>query len=273
MERQTHRHERINLREQRGLGGDRGLRCDRAGVERHLYGRRSHPNHRQPCPPRSHLDLQLHRRLRHRPQRCQQEVVGNYVHDNGLYPTACGYVHGIYFLDVGGIAYNNLSFRNAGWDIHLWHGASHLVITSNTLFNNLHGAIVVGNDIAGADYCVVNNNIDYNNARGIFEEGTTGTHNVYRNNLVCQNPPADISLQNGLSATGTVSADPLFVNCTGDSSGDYPLRSNSPAIDGGTNDRTPTKDYAGTARPQGSAWDIGAFEYVFSSASAVARGR
>ncbi|PYV20952.1 MAG: hypothetical protein DMG24_21075, partial [Acidobacteria bacterium] len=139
------------------------------------------------------------------------------------------------------------------------------VIVNNTLFDNLSGAIVVGNDVSTDDYTAVNNNIAYNNTRGISEEGTTGTHNVYQNNLVGQNSQGDWLLQNGLMPTGTVSANPQFVNYTGDSKGDYHLKSTSPAIDAGTSNDAPAYDYDGNSRPQGSAWDMGAYEFAGSS--------
>ena len=197
------------------------------------------------------------------------EVEGNYVHDIGPYPDHCQYVHGIYFLETGGHAYNNVSFRNSGWGIHLWHSASNLVIANNTLFNNLSGGIVIGNNATIADGLVVNNNIAYNNKQGIKEEGKTGTHNIYRNNLVFQNSSSNFSLQHGKTAAGTVSADPQFVNFTGDPTGDYHLRSSSPAIDAGISDSAPTTDYDGVSRPQGPAWDIGAYEYVPSPSSSL----
>jgi hypothetical protein len=44
---------------------------------------------------------------------------------------------------------------------------------------------------------------------------------------------------------------------------DYTLDSNSPCIDKGANLSTYfTEDYNNTTRPQGSAWDMGAYEYV-----------
>src|SRR5207244_3554147 len=132
------------------------------------------------------------------------------------------------------------------------------------------GGIVVGAGVGTDDNTVVNNNIVYNNPGtdgGIVEEGTTGTHNTYANNLVYGNTPVNISLQNGLTATGTVSANPLFVNYTGTTTGDYHLQSSSPAINAGTSSNAPTTDYDGNSRPQAGAWDIGAYEYAGSSPS------
>src|SRR2546427_4030320 len=201
-------------------------------------------------------------------------VIGNYAHDNG--PTsACNYIHGIYIANSsnpgsGAYVANNVSFRNSGWGIQLWHSATQETLVNNTIFNNLTGGIVVGAGSGSGvtdDNTVVNNNIVYNNPGtdgGIVEEGTTGTHNAYTDNLVFGNTPVNISLQNGLTATGTVSANPLFVNFTQGTNGDYHLQSSSPAINKGTSTSAPTTDYDGNSRPQAGAWDIGAYEYAGS---------
>lgn len=69
---------------------------------------------------------------------------------------------------------------------------------------------------------------------------------------------------------GCLQGDPQFVNA---SAGNFALQSGSPAIDtGGVDDVYATfestyglsiaKDLAGVSRPQGTGWDIGAYEYV-----------
>ena len=202
-------------------------------------------------------------------------VTGNYVHNNGPYPAHCDYIQGIYVSlstkeASGVIVENNISFDNSGWGIQLWHNATNETLVNNTLFNNLSGGIVVGASSATDDSTIVSNNISFNNCIGIAEEGKTGTRNTYTDNLVYQNPgPSlgcrkshdNISLQNGNTATGTVSADPQFIHFTGDATGDYHLQSTSPAIKAGVTRDGPSTDFDGKARPGADGLtDIGAYE-------------
>jgi len=55
-----------------------------------------------------------------------------------------------------------------------------------------------------------------------------------------------------------ISSDPLYVNYAGQ---DYHLQSGSPAKDTGTATGAPTHDFNQVTRPQGTATDIGAYEF------------
>jgi len=212
------------------------------------------------------------------------QVIGNYVYDIGPFPKVCDYDQGIYFLQPGGIAANNVSFNNAGHGIQLWACSSNELIYNNTLFNNAEGGIVVGANCTNPanqvnDYTVVDNNICYNTTRGIMEEGgytingkavlATGPHNIYHNNLVYGNSVAAIQVQTGI-VSGTVTQDPKFVSYTGDCAGCYHLLPNSPALGAGlSSDTTPNGgvvtfidyDFDGVKRPQNGAFDIGAYQH------------
>ena len=99
---------------------------------------------------------------------------------------------------------------------------------------------------------------------------------VVINSILWGDSPCEIDLSAGTGITVTYSdvqggwpgspdptnidSDPQFVNAAGS---DYHLQSYSPCIDKGTSDGAPSKDIEGIARPQGSGYDMGAYEYVF----------
>gem|GEM_PF-1508870 len=120
---------------------------------------------------------------------------------------------------------------NAGYGIQSWHAASNVAIVGNTLVNNLRSITVGAGDSPYGitnDYSLVRHNIVYNSAStAIAETGKTGSHNKYIDNLV-YGGDISISLKNGLKATGTLNADPKFVNNTGTADGNYALRADSP---------------------------------------------
>ncbi len=68
------------------------------------------------------------------------------------------------------------------------------------------------------------------------------------------------------SGKNMVEGDPLFTDWP---AGDYHLTKGSPCIDAGTNLGAFPLDYEGTKRPQGMAFDIGAFEFKQSTATRV----
>lgn len=120
---------------------------------------------------------------------------------------------------------------NAGYGIQSWHAASNVAIVGNILVNNLRSITVGAGDSPYGrtnDYSLVQHNIVYNSAStAIAETGKTGSHNKYLDNLV-YGGDISISLKSGLKATGTINADPKFVNNTGTADGNYALRADSP---------------------------------------------
>jgi len=132
-------------------------------------------------------------------------------------------------------------------------------------------------DAAGVNLEISNNVIVADGARPVVKIDSlalaTSTDLVMNNNLYwtldgsqphfCQecSLPGSV-LSNWQTSKGwensTLIADPLFKNASG---GDYRLADNSPALDVGASLATDVpKDFANTPRPQGSGWDIGAFE-------------
>lgn len=199
------------------------------------------------------------------------DILGNWVHDVGDYNFVCQRIHGIYHSNQGGHIYNNVTFHNQGWGIHLWHAATAVTISNNTVFGNGYGGIIIGavsGEFPGGsgvnDNTLVTNNIVFRNGLrsdaqgyGIEEYGDIGHNNHYINNLVSQNGPADFNLTN--PPQGTINANPLFINYQDNGSGDYHLQAGSPAIGAGTAQGQPAVDYDNGARPQGGD-DLGAYQ-------------
>jgi parallel beta-helix repeat protein len=161
------------------------------------------------------------------------DMIGNLIVNITPYRGCLGghQASGLYAETPYSVIANN-TVINAGYGIQSWHAASNITISGNTLVNNLRSITVGAGDSPYGitnDYSLVQNNIIYNSARtAIAESGKTGPHNRYIDNLV-YGGDISISLKNGLHATGTINADPKFINNTGTAGGNYQLQPNSPA--------------------------------------------
>ena len=134
--------------------------------------------------------------------------------------------------------------------INSWHGATGSTIVNNTIFNSKIGIVIGQGDSgatrAGSSNNYVANNIIYGNGHGISEMGKVGDDNRYVNNLVYAN---DVDWRVKGLVTGTISADPLFVDYQKDGAGDYRLQDHSPAA--GVGARIPV--HRAEFRPPGDA--------------------
>ena len=192
----------------------------------------------------------------------KSDAIGNLVHDIG--PAGCRYIQGIY-MSTSGQVKNNVVYRVAEGAIHLWHDANNVIITNNTVTTSHTGIIVGGGDYyhtsGPSNYNRVYNNIVYDNAMGISEQGRTGTSNTYRNNLVFQNSTYNWRLFNGLSHSGTVTSAPYFVAYSRTGTPNLRLTSSSPAIGRGTSTDALSYDYLERARNTSTGFDIGAYQH------------
>jgi MYXO-CTERM domain-containing protein len=156
-------------------------------------------------------------------------VRNSMVHDNARVGNR-GVGIGIY-AGARTAAYDNLVWGNK-IGIVLDYVVDATGVYNNTVYGNVNEGIYVG----GSTNATIENNIVYKNGSSISDNGTGTT-----------------------KTTDLVDVDPLFV---GEATHDFRLTETSPAIDKGTAVTVVTSDYAGVARPQGPAYDIGAFEWA-----------
>ena len=138
--------------------------------------------------------------------------------------------------------YNNLVYNNANGVAVSYGNPINTQIYNNTIYNHLGEGIGIG---AGSSGTLIRNNILFQNAPAI---NNSGTNTTFSNNL-CSS-----------SGTGcSVIGNPLFVNAAAN---DFHLTASSPAVNAGTTISTVITDFDGVTRPQGAAYDIGAYEYA-----------
>lgn len=141
--------------------------------------------------------------------------------------TGYGFVIGDNAGGNSNIARNNLSYLN-GHGVQI-QGTSN-DWSNNVSYNNTGTGIKVD---AGATNSLIKNNIAYLNGTNITDSGTTST------------------------LTTNQTSNPSFNDAAG---GDFTLADASTARNAGTTIATVTKDFRKYPRPQGSAYDIGAYE-------------
>ena len=148
-------------------------------------------------------------------------------------------------------------------------------VYNNILDGSGCGAGASGNGI-DAGYSTSNVLKAYNNiiygwpGYGIdYGKFATTTGNEAINNLIVGNGGTIANTSaNGSSITNTTNRTTgSITDCTG-TLPDFTHKSDSACIDAGTTIATVTTDYIGTARPQNSVFDIGAYEYIVSQGGA-----
>ena len=225
------------------------------------------------------------------PQPNYNEFINMKIHDNGSSVLHHGiYMHSSHNLVTGCDIYNN-----SGFGVQIYHdnAASGINTSYNTLSGNkLHDNVASGTVLAGGVGNLAYNNLIWNNRGGILVDYSASNTGLYYNTIYANNAGggvAGIRLGSNVSASNTTIRDNIiFGNSAGDittysatntvadhnimggidpkfrntASFDFHLQLGSPAIGAGVAVTGLTADFDGVARPQGSSYDAGGYEYV-----------
>ena len=152
----------------------------------------------------------------------------------------------------GNIIRNCTAWGNGASGLSIAAG-SNSEIYNCVVYDNRFGIDIAWRSPVGAK---VYNNTVYDNITGItIEASSSGA--IVKNNIVYQSGSIVNSGSGTSQANNLVGTNPLFVNA---GAFNFHLQSGSPAIDAGTVVPV-TTDKDGNVRPQGSAYDIGAYEF------------
>ena len=207
-------------------------------------------------------------------------VENNLVHDigrffvgeNGCGNTTVSLDHGMYLngSSGGGGGASNLTIRNNifhdtqhGWGVQMYPGSLDNIHVLNNTFafcneSKSYTCIVLDATITNSS---IKNNVFYNpgggktiEAAGFAGAITIGTNLTSGNAMHDQgSTPSGMTLLGNLLSTNAQLVNPPS---------DFHLRITSPAIDTGETLSSVAVDHEGRARPQGSGFDIGAFEFA-----------
>ena len=125
------------------------------------------------------------------------------------------------------------------------------------------GIRLLEGDSANRTVHIVNNTIVSPNGPGVVTVPLSSTSRVQNNVVVNPTGGKYFDVSGATVANNLTKATAAEAGFAGASSDNYALGAGSPAMDAGVDLRSlgVTADYRGTARPQGSAFDIGAYEY------------
>ncbi|MFN3650882.1 MAG: right-handed parallel beta-helix repeat-containing protein [Armatimonadota bacterium] len=204
------------------------------------------------------------------------------VHHNGLGSPDPQLLHGIYLTGDDCLIEGGSYHDNAGHGIHVYTGKpphpDRNVVrsvrafgnrqgpgigvywgTGNRIYNNLVWSNDGGIRSNGVDSLVAHNTVYKNSRYGIYVDNRGST---IRNNIAYLNQDEDLHNDESKGANtvshNLVGQDPKLVDAAADN---FRLQRESPAIDAGVSVPQVKRDIEGTARPQGAAADVGAFEY------------
>jgi len=221
------------------------------------------------------------------------QFVNMKIYDNGRTKT---YDHGLYITSSNNLVEGSEIYHNAAYGVHIYNGSSgsentanNNIVRSNRIYDNgrLGGISIYGIILGSGNGNVAYNNLIWGNPNGIQVRykapigtqiynntiygndnygiliGSNSQNTLVKNNIIYKNGPANNStiIRNdgiGTFLSNNLSTDPQFVDAE---AGDFTLKSGSSAIDKGVGIGMVDDDFAGLPRPQGSTYDIGAYEY------------
>lgn len=178
------------------------------------------------------------------------EVTGNVVY-NCKQGIALASESGGMLKDI--LVSNNVTYNNANYGITVskWvvdGPRENIRIVNNTVYGNSGGGINISTkNIFRID---IHNNIISDNDGPALVAANAGLITSSYNNLVSGKSPGNI-------LNGTFNGDPRFVSA---STGNFRLGTGSSAVNKGRSHPEVPTDIAGTLRPRGGAFDVGAFE-------------
>ena len=179
-------------------------------------------------------------------------LTNSVIEENQIYDNIRPYVHYRNFTEP-------VLIRYGGMGIVLWHGHNN-IIRNNLIYNNGNTGIWLNGDSPFKNQ--VYNNTIYGNRRGGVYIYHDGEANIVRNNIIVANGTryGALTLKNGnnIASHNILSGVGGFVNAK---AFDFRLRPDSPARDKGMSLQAVAVDFLGVARPQGPAYDIGAYEF------------
>jgi Right handed beta helix region len=174
--------------------------------------------------------------------------------------TEGGLCHGAY-LQGTNIVLDSCSLHdNNGLGVQWYPNPNGAIMRNCIVYGNRRqssgGNAPSGIYIAGSNIKVYNNTVYNNEYIGIWCASSSGQ---VKNNISYGNRDRAIHNPSGCSAANNLTSNPLFINAA---TGNFRLQSGSTGINAGTN-LSPDVfvDRDGVSRPQGAAYDIGAYEY------------
>jgi hypothetical protein len=184
----------------------------------------------------------------------ESTAISGFESDYNLLTSAYTYTGDVYYNTS---AYTLENWQNLGFD-------THSVLRQAPLFNNFpaFAAKAKSDGTTTRFYFTANTNPNYDHTF------VTGDHVEYDYDGIMRTITTVgsdyIDIDPALSAISKTGKEIVDWKNAANFIYDLSLKNNSPAINAGTNlsANIGALDYAGISRPQGSAWDIGAYEYV-----------